>query len=199
MCRYIQWASVHIRYRKVLVMILIKRNTSLPIAKYFSYPMFPQREQLGMVTTDTKPLYLCLFRASLCKTPHQWYSIIHDLRFPRRRCDAVWLVKTDVPEERVASIIKVKRISELGTMLAVTSNWSTLLATWRHIPEDGTLLYSFMFQWRLRVRRNKATPLALRWSRMTLSRPTAIKFPRFVRRCTIQSGRIQTLYQYLFA
>jgi hypothetical protein len=29
------------------------------------------------------------------------------------------LVKTDVSEERIASIIRVKRLSELGTMLAV--------------------------------------------------------------------------------
>jgi hypothetical protein len=34
----------------------------------------------------------------------------------------VALVRTDVSEERIASIIKVTRIGELGTMLAVTSN-----------------------------------------------------------------------------
>jgi hypothetical protein len=39
----------------------------------------------------------------------------------------VALVITDVSEERIASIIKVKRISELGTTLAVTSNRSKLL------------------------------------------------------------------------
>jgi hypothetical protein len=32
------------------------------------------------------------------------------------------LVRTDVPEERIASIIRVKTVSELGTTLAVTSN-----------------------------------------------------------------------------
>jgi hypothetical protein len=36
------------------------------------------------------------------------------------------LVSTDVSEEVIASITRVKRISELGTMLAVTSNRSTL-------------------------------------------------------------------------
>jgi hypothetical protein len=36
------------------------------------------------------------------------------------------LVRTDVSEERMASIIGVKRISELRTTLAVTSNGSTL-------------------------------------------------------------------------
>jgi hypothetical protein len=34
----------------------------------------------------------------------------------------VALVRTDVSEERSASIIRVARISELGTMLAITSN-----------------------------------------------------------------------------
>jgi hypothetical protein len=34
----------------------------------------------------------------------------------------VALVRTDVSEERVASMIRVTRISELGTTLAVTSN-----------------------------------------------------------------------------
>jgi hypothetical protein len=36
------------------------------------------------------------------------------------------LVRANVSEECVASIIKVTRIGELGTMLAVTSNRSTL-------------------------------------------------------------------------
>jgi hypothetical protein len=35
--------------------------------------------------------------------------------------------KTDVLEESMASIIRMKRISELGTTLAVTSNWSTVV------------------------------------------------------------------------
>jgi hypothetical protein len=38
----------------------------------------------------------------------------------------VALVKTDVLEERIASIIKPTRIGELGTTLAVNSNRSTL-------------------------------------------------------------------------
>jgi hypothetical protein len=38
----------------------------------------------------------------------------------------VALVRTNVSEERVASIIRVTRISEIGTMLAVTSNRNTL-------------------------------------------------------------------------
>jgi hypothetical protein len=45
----------------------------------------------------------------------------------------VALVRTDVSEELSASIIRVTRIGELGTTLAVTSNRRTLLtsvATW---------------------------------------------------------------------
>jgi hypothetical protein len=38
----------------------------------------------------------------------------------------VALVRTDIAEERIASIIRVTRISELGTTLAVTSNRRTL-------------------------------------------------------------------------
>jgi hypothetical protein len=34
----------------------------------------------------------------------------------------VALVGTDVSEEHIASIFRVKKISELGTMLAVTGN-----------------------------------------------------------------------------
>jgi hypothetical protein len=41
----------------------------------------------------------------------------------------VALVRTDVSKERIASIIRVKRISELGITLAITSN----------IPEDGII------------------------------------------------------------
>jgi hypothetical protein len=38
----------------------------------------------------------------------------------------VALVRTDVSEELSASIIRVTKIGELGTMLAVTSNQRTL-------------------------------------------------------------------------
>jgi hypothetical protein len=41
------------------------------------------------------------------------------------RYAVVVFVRTDVPEERIASIIRVTRIGELGTTLAVTSNRSS--------------------------------------------------------------------------
>jgi hypothetical protein len=39
----------------------------------------------------------------------------------------VALVRTDVSEERIASIIEVARMGELGITVAVTSNRSTIL------------------------------------------------------------------------
>jgi hypothetical protein len=54
----------------------------------------------------------------------------------------VTLVRTAVSEEPTASIIRVARIDEIGTTLAVTSNRSTLAATRRHIPED-CILHSY--------------------------------------------------------
>jgi hypothetical protein len=65
----------------------------------------------------------------------------------------VTLFRTDVSEEGISSIMKVERIRELGTKLAVNRNWSTLMmeaiisfemsvltrATRRHIPEEGIL------------------------------------------------------------
>jgi hypothetical protein len=47
------------------------------------------------------------------------------------------LVRADVSKERIASIIRVTRIGELRTTLAVTSNRSRL----RHIPEDEIPIY----------------------------------------------------------
>jgi hypothetical protein len=55
----------------------------------------------------------------------------------------VALVRTDVSEELGASLIRVTRIGELGTTLAVTSNRRTLrrnTKSRRNIPQDTILL-----------------------------------------------------------
>jgi hypothetical protein len=55
----------------------------------------------------------------------------------------VALVRTDVSEELIASFIRVTRIGELETTLAVTSNQHTLRrntrATRCNIPEDAII------------------------------------------------------------
>jgi hypothetical protein len=45
----------------------------------------------------------------------------------------VGLVKTDVSEESIASIIRVERVSELGTTLAVTRRFSSPKLRWRYV------------------------------------------------------------------
>jgi hypothetical protein len=45
----------------------------------------------------------------------------------------VALVRTDISEERTASIIRVTRIDELGTTLAVTSNRRTGFSILREV------------------------------------------------------------------
>jgi hypothetical protein len=50
------------------------------------------------------------------------------------------LLRTDISEERISSIIRVTRIGEIGTTLAVTNNRRTLTrATQRDISEAGIL------------------------------------------------------------
>jgi hypothetical protein len=49
----------------------------------------------------------------------------------------VALVRIDIPEEHISSIIKVTRISELGTKLALTSNRSTMRT-------NGIYIYIFL-------------------------------------------------------
>jgi hypothetical protein len=48
-------------------------------------------------------------------------------------------VRTDVSEELSPSIIRVTRIGELGTTIAVTINVGSYRATRRNIPEDAVL------------------------------------------------------------
>jgi hypothetical protein len=49
----------------------------------------------------------------------------------------VVLVRTDVSEERSTSFIRVTRIGELGTMLALTSNGCTLRGNTKCHPDEG--------------------------------------------------------------
>jgi hypothetical protein len=52
----------------------------------------------------------------------------------------VALVRTDVSEERSASIIRVTRIGELGTMLSVTSNRRSGRVTASIVPSSQILV-----------------------------------------------------------
>jgi hypothetical protein len=49
----------------------------------------------------------------------------------------VAVVRTDVSEELIASIIMVTRINELGTTLVVSNNRSTVLADSCHSDDGG--------------------------------------------------------------
>jgi hypothetical protein len=51
------------------------------------------------------------------------------------------LVRTDVSEERIASIISVTRIGDLGTTLAVTSNRRKLLKSYKEVLSCGTCFF----------------------------------------------------------
>jgi hypothetical protein len=55
---------------------------------------------------------------------------------------SVTLVRTDVSEELSACFIRVKRISELGTMLAVTINRRTLLVHSKWLLVTATVVPS---------------------------------------------------------
>jgi hypothetical protein len=57
---------------------------------------------------------------------------------------SVALARTDVSEDLSASFIRVKRIGELGTTLAVTSNRSKLLTNCRFAVIVGILMYKLL-------------------------------------------------------
>jgi hypothetical protein len=56
----------------------------------------------------------------------------------------VALSRTDVSNERRTSIIRLTRISEVGTTLAVTSNRRTLLATANVVPSSSIIITLIM-------------------------------------------------------
>jgi hypothetical protein len=60
------------------------------------------------------------------------------------RCVA--LVRTNISEERIASIIKAIRIDELGTMLAVTGNRSMLRRNTTNIIPSSPILVTLMLE-----------------------------------------------------
>jgi hypothetical protein len=57
----------------------------------------------------------------------------------------VALIQIDVLKERIASIIRLQRISELGTTLAATSNRNKLLVTANVVP-SSLILVTLMMQ-----------------------------------------------------
>jgi hypothetical protein len=61
----------------------------------------------------------------------------------------VALLRTDVSEKNIASIVRVTRIGKLG-ITSVTSNQSVLqrniTAMWRNIPEDGFFIPRYKFE-----------------------------------------------------
>jgi hypothetical protein len=68
-----------------------------------------------------------------------------------RRMPSSWmlrhvaLVRADVSEELIASIIRMVRISELGTTLAVTSSWLPLLVT-ANVVRSSPILVNLMME-----------------------------------------------------
>jgi hypothetical protein len=49
----------------------------------------------------------------------------------------VALVRADISEERIASVIRVTRIGELGTTLAATSNRLCISSQFASVASDG--------------------------------------------------------------
>jgi hypothetical protein len=62
----------------------------------------------------------------------------------------VAFLKTDVSEEYFAFLLRVKRISEIGTTLAVTSNRSTLSLQFTLVAANAAFaVYAFLANWKL--------------------------------------------------
>jgi hypothetical protein len=89
----------------------------------------------NVVFWDKKPSLYLTENTLLIRYIAQPVNTMSGLKFSRRRLwrmasSRIWrrvaVVITDVSVERIILIIRVKRIIELRTTLAVTSNWSTL-------------------------------------------------------------------------
>jgi hypothetical protein len=66
----------------------------------------------------------------------------------------VALVRTEASEERIAYIMRVTRIGEVGTTLAVTSNWSTLRASLQVCPINNSFHVILLLSCLQNVQRN---------------------------------------------
>jgi hypothetical protein len=95
------------------------------------------------------------------------FLIMYNLRFSRRRLwritssgmlRHVSLVRTDVSEERIAYIIRVTRIGELGTTLAVISNRSTLRRNSGYTFLRNVSSYKSHMAWHPRRRHSSHSP-----------------------------------------
>jgi hypothetical protein len=91
----------------------------------------------NVIFWDIKPQFIPYRRhiMSLLQSPASWCYVRYEVftwwlwrMASSGMLHRVALVRTDISQERIHSIIRMKRIGKLG-MLAVTSNWSTL----RHI------------------------------------------------------------------
>jgi hypothetical protein len=76
----------------------------------------------------------------------------------------VALVRTDVSEERIASIIKVTRKGELGTAVAVTSNRNTHAFT-ANVVLSSPILVTLMME----AKRSSETSVLIRATRRNIS------------------------------
>jgi hypothetical protein len=99
----------------------------------------------------------------------------------------VALVRTDVSEELSASFIRVTRIGEQGTTLAVTSNRRTLRRN-TNIPED-TILHSHRHEnlksYRSSSNFNANFDLILLLNRISQNFNGKVEFHKFTRNCPV--------------
>jgi hypothetical protein len=125
---------------------MIKVSTSWHKIKLISYLQHATTQWLR------SHMYPCRLKVPFVKQPklldfssyrndHESYELRRFLRMPSSgMLHQVALVWTNVSQEHIASIIRVISIGMLGTMLGVTSNWSTSVLTTTtqcNILEDG--------------------------------------------------------------
>jgi hypothetical protein len=107
-------------WRNGSVMLLQSRNVGGP--KLTSY-LIHARSWHFMLQIVADSLHVVIWLPSMYQHDIDWEELSSGM------WRLVALVRTDVSEECVISIIIAERISELKTVLAITSNWSTLEET----------------------------------------------------------------------